>query len=140
MHTPLTQQSWSGLSVLSREPIAWEPITNVSGKEAHTQLIRDWPQSSQLAEPLWADPGLNSGIRVCELISTLKKKKAQAGNASLKFSPKSSQQGKAAIHHSVCSLSYDLVDVTRNSLQVLSLVYYEDMMNAYNANFTLALR
>ena len=44
------------------------------------------------------------------------------------------------IHHSVCSLSYDLVDVTRNSLQVLSLVYYEDMMNAYNANFTLALR
>ena len=31
-------------------------------------------QSSQLAEPLWTDPGLNSGISVRELISTLKKK------------------------------------------------------------------
>ena len=32
------------------------------------------PQSSQLAEPLWADPGLNSGI------SVLKKKNALARN------------------------------------------------------------
>ena len=32
-------------------------------------------QSSQLAEPLWNDPGLKSGISVRELISTLKKKK-----------------------------------------------------------------
>ena len=31
-------------------------------------------QSSQLAEPLWTDPGLNSGISVRELISTKKKK------------------------------------------------------------------
>ena len=31
------------------------------------------PQSSQLAEPLWADPGLKSGISVRERISTLKK-------------------------------------------------------------------
>ena len=30
-------------------------------------------QSSQLAEPLWTDPGLKTGISVCELISTLKK-------------------------------------------------------------------
>ena len=28
------------------------------------------PQSSQFAEPLWTDPGSNSGISVCELIST----------------------------------------------------------------------
>ena len=28
------------------------------------------PQSSQLAEPLWTDPGLKSGISVRELIST----------------------------------------------------------------------
>ena len=28
-------------------------------------------QSSQLAEPLWTDPGLKSGISVRELISTL---------------------------------------------------------------------
>ena len=32
------------------------------------------PQSSQLAEPLWTDPGLKSEISVCELTSTLKKK------------------------------------------------------------------
>ena len=32
-------------------------------------------------EPLWTDPGINSGINVRELISTSKKKKkAQAGN------------------------------------------------------------
>ena len=38
------------------------------------------PQSSQLAEPLWTDPGLKSGIRVHERISSEKKKwkKAQA--------------------------------------------------------------
>ena len=35
------------------------------------------PQSSQLAAPLWIDPGLKSGIRVRELISTLKKKKKE---------------------------------------------------------------
>ena len=28
------------------------------------------PQSSQLAEPLWTDPGIKSGISVRELIST----------------------------------------------------------------------
>ena len=30
---------------------------------------------SQIAEPLWTDPGLKSGISVHELISTSKKKK-----------------------------------------------------------------
>ena len=29
-------------------------------------------QCSQLAEPLWTDPGIKSGIRVCELISSSK--------------------------------------------------------------------
>ena len=29
---------------------------------------------SQLAKPPWTDPGLNSGISLCELMSTLKKK------------------------------------------------------------------
>ena len=41
------------------------------------------PQSSQLTEPLWTDPGIKSGMSVCELISTLKKKerkKLQTGN------------------------------------------------------------
>ena len=39
---------------------------NLSGK------VR--PQSSQLAEPLWTDSGIKSGIGVRELISTVKKK------------------------------------------------------------------
>ena len=33
------------------------------------------PQLSQLAEPLWTDPGLKSGITVPDLIFSLKKKK-----------------------------------------------------------------
>ena len=40
-----------------------------------------WPQLSQLAEPLWTDPGIRSGISVRKPISTFKKKKkAQEGN------------------------------------------------------------
>ena len=31
------------------------------------------------AEPLWTDPGIKSGIRMPELISTLKKKKGGGG-------------------------------------------------------------
>ena len=33
------------------------------------------PQSSQLAKPLWIDPGIKSGISVYELMSTSKNKK-----------------------------------------------------------------
>ena len=47
----------------------WEPITeeneftrNLSGNI--------WPQLSQLAEPLWTDPGLRNGIGECKLICT----------------------------------------------------------------------
>ena len=49
---------------------------NLSGNEltrnssGNTRL-----QSSQLAEPLWTDPGLKSGISVHELISTLNNQK-----------------------------------------------------------------
>ena len=37
------------------------------------------PQSSQLAQPLWTDPGLRSGISVRKLISTFKFKKKSTG-------------------------------------------------------------
>ena len=50
-------------------------------------------QSSQLAEPLWTDPGLASGISVRELISTIKKK-AQAENELSNILPKSSHARK----------------------------------------------
>ena len=50
---------------------------NLSGNKLTRSLSGSTPsQSSQLAEPLWTDPGLKSGISVHELISTLKKKKA----------------------------------------------------------------
>ena len=35
------------------------------------------PHSSQFAEPLWTNPGIKSGISVCKLISTKKKKKGR---------------------------------------------------------------
>ena len=49
------------------------------GKLSGNELIRNSSgntrlQSSQLAEPLWTDPGLKNGISVRELISALKKK------------------------------------------------------------------
>ena len=37
------------------------------------------PQSSHLAEPLWNDPGIKSGISVRELISTLEEEEKSAG-------------------------------------------------------------
>ena len=54
-----------------------EPTRNPSGNTG--------PQSSQVAETLWTDPGLKSGIGVRELISTSgrkkkRRKKAQMGN------------------------------------------------------------
>ena len=54
---------------------------NLSGNELTGNLSGNTrPQSSQLAEPLWADPGVKGGISVLELASTLKNKKVQAGN------------------------------------------------------------
>ena len=40
-------------------------------------FFSDWRRSSQLAEPLWTDPVLKSGISVRELISTLKKEEEE---------------------------------------------------------------
>ena len=43
---------------------------NLSGNELTHNLSRNIrPESSQLAEPLWTDPGIKSGISVRELIS-----------------------------------------------------------------------
>ena len=44
---------------------------NLSGNELTRKLSGDIrPQSSQLVEPLWTDPGLKSGISVPDLIFT----------------------------------------------------------------------
>ena len=66
--TPLNQRSRSGLTMsLSRHSVGL-----LSGNE----FTRDSSginrsQSSQLAEPLWTDPGLKSGTSAHELISTI---------------------------------------------------------------------
>ena len=72
-HIPLTQRSRSGLTMLlSRQSVGIHHET--SSHAAHRGTLA-WSQSSQLAELLRTDPGLNSGISLCELISTLQKKK-----------------------------------------------------------------
>ena len=49
---------------------------NLSANELTRNLSENIrPQSSQLAEPLWTDPSINSGISVRELISPQEKKK-----------------------------------------------------------------
>ena len=75
--------------------LSWRSV----GGYQDTQLTRNSsrstePRSSQLAEPLWTDPGGKIGINVHELISTLKKKKAQSGNEWSNILPKSSQARK----------------------------------------------
>ena len=50
---------------------------NLSGNElTHNSSGNIRPQSSQLAETLWTNPGLRSEISVHDIISTLKKKSA----------------------------------------------------------------
>ena len=68
---------------------------NLSGKEVTCNLSGNTrPQSSQLAEPLWTDPGLKSGICVRKLIFTLKKLKAQTRYEWSSILPKSSPARK----------------------------------------------
>ena len=81
-----TESEWAeyaAIHALSGDLFENELTRNLSGNAR--------PKSPQLAEPLWTDPGLKSRISVCELISTLKKKKkAHAGNKWLSILPKSS--------------------------------------------------
>ena len=67
---------------------------NLSGHElASNSSGNTRSQSSQLAEPLWTDPGLKSGISVRGMISTLKKKRRRGMNCRT-FSQKSSHARK----------------------------------------------
>ena len=76
MHTPLTQRSWSGLTMLlSRHSVG----TYRENKLTHNLPENTGPQSFKLTEPLCTDHGLKSGISVCRLISTSKKKKCRWG-------------------------------------------------------------
>ena len=71
-HTPLTRRSRSGLTMpLSRQSVG------ISQENELTRILsgNTRSQSSQLAEPLWTDPGLKSGINLRAL--NLKKKPRQ---------------------------------------------------------------
>ena len=71
-HTPLTQRSRSGLTMpLSRR-------SEGTYQETRSHATRQGTFGHSLAEPLWTDPDLKSGISVRELISTKKKKKTTA--------------------------------------------------------------
>ena len=85
-HTPSTRWSRSGLTMLlCRHSVGTHKENEVTrNSSGNTQ-----PQSSQLAQPLWTDPGLKNGTSMRKLISTLKKKKAQAGNKLSNPLPKS---------------------------------------------------
>ena len=63
-HTPLTQPSRSGLNMLSRHIVG----TYQGKKLTRNSLGNTRPQSSQLAELLWTDPGLKSEIGVTLVI------------------------------------------------------------------------
>ena len=93
-HTPLTQRSLIGLTMpLSRRSVGiYLETSSHTNSPGNTQ-----PQTSQLAEPLWTDPGLNSGISVRELISTTKKKMRRRGMNCGTFSPNPRTRGKS--HH-----------------------------------------
>ena len=65
-HTPLIRRSRSGLTMLSRHSVG----TCQGNKLTCSSSGNTQPQSSQLAEPLWTDPGIKSGICVRKLIST----------------------------------------------------------------------
>ena len=76
---------------------------NLSGNVLTRNLSGDIrPQSSQLAEPLWTDSGIKSGISVRELITTSKKKKKKKRRREMNgrtFSPNPRKQGKSHHHH-----------------------------------------
>ena len=94
MHTPFTQQSWSGLIMLFRHSVG----TYHWGKRAHTQLVREHSArvvSARLTIVDWSWPKeWNWWARDDLHYKKKKKKKAQAGNESSILPPKTWQARK----------------------------------------------
>ena len=87
-YTPLTQRSWNGSTMLS-----WQSVGTYQGNElTWNSTVNTLPQSSQLAEPLWTDPGIKSGIGVRKLI--LLKEECMQGMSHQTFPQKSAQAWK----------------------------------------------
>ena len=116
-----TKSEWADCAAVR----AW--CRNLSGNELTRNLPGNIPrQSSQLAEPLWTDPGVKSGISVRKIISikttttttTTTKNKALAGNEWSNILPKSSQARKK----STTTTTYNLSSVQYISVPVLCAV------------------
>ena len=74
-HTPLIpRKSYSGLNMMSRHSEG-----TCQGNELTLHSGNTRSQSSQLAGPLWTEPGLKNGTGLHELISTIKEKEKSAG-------------------------------------------------------------
>ena len=80
-------------------PLSRHSVETYTGSELTSNLSGNiQPQSSQLAEPLWTDPGLKSEISVRELISATEKnkiKKRWRGMNGRKFSKVLAREEKA---------------------------------------------
>ena len=83
MHTPLTQQCWSGLTMLSRHSVG----TYQGHKFTCNLLGNARPQSSQFAEPLWTDSGLKKWNWCAQTDLHFKKKKSIGEEWIIKPSP-----------------------------------------------------
>ena len=102
-HTPFTQtkSNWADCAAVQALH------GNLSGNKLTRNLSgNNRPQSTELARPLWTDPGIKSGTIERDPIATSEKekgKKAQAGNELSSILPKSSHARKepASHHHSV---------------------------------------
>ena len=95
------KSKWADYAPVQEEcgNLSGNKLTRNSSGSRNTRL-----QLFQLAEPLWTDPGLKSGISLCELISTLKKRKRTQGMNCQTFSQKPRTRGK---HHHYHHISKD---------------------------------
>ena len=97
-----TKSEWSDYATVQAK------CGNLSGNELTRNLYGNIrPQSSQLAEPQWTDPGIKSGISVRDLISTSRKEKKKEGKKKKRkrrvngrtFSENPRKRGKSHHHH-----------------------------------------
>ena len=83
IHLDPAKSEWADYAAVQAE------YGNPSGNELTRNLSESIQlQLSQLAEPLWTDPGTKSGISVRKQISTEKKKKRAGGEYMIEHSPK----------------------------------------------------
>ena len=107
IHTPLTQRSRSGLTMpLSRYSVGTYQQTSSRSSSGNTRT-----QSSQLAELLWTDPSVKSGISVRELKRRKKEeKKRRRQNQKVEHSPKVLASEEKANTTRFCRVHWTVLD------------------------------